>query len=132
MPRRPGPSGPTSAGKSRYMRVNAMLLFKMIKAMMIAPRSYDELVDLTGLHRRTIAKWIAEGKRQGLVYIAAWDCRGGNAKRPEFAWGDKHDVPMPKMSVAERNKVYRRNYRAKQAQLTVMHALAGTAMGAAA
>jgi hypothetical protein len=86
-------------GQSHKVRVNAMLLCKMIKLLQLVPISYDDLAEKTGLHIRTVCKWVIEMRRQELVHIGGWrrHSTGAGSSKPLWAWGFAVDVPRPKL-----------------------------------
>jgi hypothetical protein len=61
--------------------------------------------------------------KEGVIHVSMWeqDSRGID-RRPVFELGPGRDKPRQKVSDSERC----RRYRAKKAQLSVLHALAGS------
>jgi hypothetical protein len=82
------------------------------------PRSITELADYTGLHMRTVQRYVRalRDHRPRLVRIAEWDEDAqGNRSIPLYTMGRGEDMPRPKLTQAEKDRRYKANKRAKVA-----------------
>lgn len=67
--------------------------FQMQEAMRKKPRSAEALIELTGLSRDSVLRWVRTMRDAKAVRIAAWadDDRGRNAV-PLYGWGSGADA----------------------------------------
>jgi hypothetical protein len=73
-----------------------ILFAKLVKALQEEPRTYLELVDITGLSRQSIYRYIKVFRDFDLIHVGDWDeDKVGRRRVRAWAWGDKPDVPMP-------------------------------------
>lgn len=108
---------PTAEKISDKVHANPLTMAFLLDILTTSPASYAELEEATGWKRQTLCRWMAPMRkaspdRRKLIRIAGWDLDPrGVACIPmfEFAPG-KRDVPMPRITNAERA----RRYRAKQ------------------
>ena len=106
-------------GYSPIVRVNAMSFCLLVKLMKDSAMTYTALTEVTGLNDRTVRKWVAEMKRQGLVFVQGWEMvrakTGSHSLNyaPMWRWkidAKQVDVSRPRnaKTVQERNRDYRR------------------------
>lgn len=79
-------------------------------AMVERPRSYDDLVNICGLSKPAVARWIKTMHLAGFAYIAGWGAdRNNRLFVPLWAWGREQDAPRPgpQRTPAERMKALR-------------------------
>lgn len=71
---------------------------QMLEALQSAPRSLNALVEMTGLAKPTVTRYVNElhAAEPKLAHVAAWarDLRGYPTIR-QFAWGNRPDVACP-------------------------------------
>lgn len=103
-------------------RINAIALSKLIVTMQDMPCTYHDLVDATGLNITTIRHYLLALHKEGGCYICGWEKNSrGIDCTPVFSLGRGRDKPRERKSDAARN----RTYRAKKAQIAMLHAMAG-------
>ena len=98
------------------IKLNALSYGKLLEALVDGPCTYNDLVEHTGLEKGTVrgVMNVLVGKSAGvakLARICAWDMNGRGIRNiMVFEWAPgQRDVPMPKMSNAERSAKYRLN-----------------------
>ena len=82
--------------------LNAAVLKVLLSAIAEVPRSKDELVEITGLQRTTVCRWInllhvRKGEINNLVYVEDWG-RSGQKRHPVALWKlgyGMYDKPKP-------------------------------------
>lgn len=114
-------------GESQKVRVNPLSFCALIQLMMQGPCTYVELTNETGLHHKTVRKWVAEMKRSGLVHVAAWEPTAtGQYNTPCFAWAGnkpKADVTRPQ---PKNRATIARECRTRKLLNQALHATAGS------
>lgn len=81
------------------------------------PRSYDELANISGLPKSSVARWIRTMRAAGFAHIACYGNDSvGRPFVPLWGWGNKPDMqrPGPRRTAAERM----RELRNKQGETT--------------
>lgn len=76
-----------------------LITAQMLEALQRAPQSLTDLVNLTGLAKPTVTRYVNElhSTKPKRAHVAAWarDPRGYPTIR-QFAWGDMPDAACPK------------------------------------
>lgn len=105
-------------------RINAISAAKLMRALIDGPSTIHELTDACGLHLLTVRKYVLALRDEGVCCVAAWeqDNRGVVCVHA-YGLGDT-DVPRPKPMVSNARRM--RAYRVRNAQVKVLHSLAGT------
>lgn len=104
----------------RRVKVNAMSLGHLVRALSCEPMSYAELAEETGLHYHTVREWVNAMHQVHAVHVAAWatDTRGRH-NSPLWQLGvDKRDARKPTLTAAQRQQ--RLRDRKKQAAMIGM------------
>lgn len=86
------------------VKVNALSLGQLVRALSGEPMTFGELAEETGLHYHTVREWVNAMHDAGAVFVAAWeaDVRGRH-NSPMWQLGvDKRDVRKPKLTAAQR------------------------------
>lgn len=94
------------------MKVNCMILCKLIKLLQEGTRSCAELAEETGLHKLTVYQHTKEMHKQGLIHIAAWD--NNDYGRPSiriYMWGEGRDAKRKTVSREEISRRYKERKR---------------------
>ena len=92
------------------------MVLRMREAMSREPMTYGQLIELTGLAQRTVAKWVSEWRELKQVHIAHWaPDKRGRLFVAMYAWGDGEDKPRPgpAMTDAQRMRVFRQQQKDK-------------------
>lgn len=89
---------------ARQLKVNAMALGHLMRALTEEPRTITELAELTGLHYHTVREWVNALHDQGVVFIAGYEKdRRDRDNAPLWLFGvDKRDAKKSKLTAAER------------------------------
>lgn len=111
-------------GWSSEVCVNAMSFCLLVRLMQDKAHTYAELTEATGLFSRTVRKWVAEMKRQELVFIQDWHMVRAKTGTPAPNWapmwrwkvtGAEVDAPKPK--TGKTKEEYQRDYRLRKKRL---------------
>ena len=108
---------------ARQLKVNAMSLGILMRALHEGPHSYKELAEITGLHYATIRDWVNALHDQGVVHIAAYerDARDRDSVRLWQYGIDKRDAKKRKLTGAQRQA----RQREKKESMKVLQMMAG-------
>lgn len=107
--------------------LSAIPTAKLIARLLDVGGTYEELIDYTGLGRKTVERYVralrettkVEKKRRLAIVGWAESCRPGRFTRPVFHLGElRRDKPRPRMTGAERAKRYREGLKLKAARRT--------------
>jgi len=94
----------------RRVLVGPVAVVLLINALVEGPHTYADLVESTGFHRCTLARWLAQfrkptGGYPKLVRIAEWHVDSlGRFNTPAFAWGSKPDAKRKPLSNVDRKR----------------------------
>ena len=104
------------------VRINALTNAALIKYLLLATHTVPELAELTGLHYRTVLRYLQALRRAGILHICAWeqDHRGRDNLRV-FKLGPGQDLKKSKLTPAQRQQ----RVRDKRKHLKMIHAMAG-------
>ena len=103
-------------------RVTALCISKLIAEWQQGPRTVYELAEVSGLHHKTVARYVNSIHDEHAAHIAEWeeDSRGYRTI-PAYVLAPGKDVKRPCQDVNGRKA----KYRAKQAMLRTLAALRG-------
>lgn len=99
----------------RYRKLNQECYTQILKALLSAPHTHPQLMDLTGLDRRTVMDLLKCFLKHELVHIGDWAPDAlGRCVVPVWAWGPGETAPRktPEELAAARAK--RERLRAKR------------------
>ena len=90
------------------IRNTATRALKLQTALLQGPRSYDELVECSGLKKPAVARWVKTMRAAGAIHRCGWGADRNGAKRvPLFAWGVGVDAPRPGQSIPPAERMAR-------------------------
>lgn len=106
------------------VKLNAMLYARVVSLLVQGPTTVHDICAETGLHTATVASFVRELRKVGLVGIGAWerDSRGIE-QIPVYEWGRKRDKPRSRMTPAQRQQLHR----ARRVASMLLQAMAGPA-----
>lgn len=97
------------------IRINHVTVAIMLKTILSGRFTIDDLRQSTGMHDRTLRKFIAHLRLQKLVHVADWaPDRAGALQIAVYELGNKPDRMRPRLTSAERSKRYRANLKLKK------------------
>jgi hypothetical protein len=102
----------------KQIKVNAMSFAILVREMLAAELTCEELAEQTGLHYVTVLHYTREMHKAGSAYIAAW--RMNHLKQyvlKVYGVGSRADVDKPRkaMTPAQRTQKYRAKLKRKKA-----------------
>lgn len=92
--------------KKKRRRSTSQLSFALlVKRLVEAPCSYEEAVEVTGLHPATVSRYMRAMHEEKVLHICGWlpDAMGRDSA-PVFAFGEGEDKPKKKMTPTERSR----------------------------
>jgi hypothetical protein len=115
----------TTERRRAPLRLNALTVALMTKAMQEGPCTLTDLHDVCGLERPAIRRYIAAMRKVKAARIAEWEQDAiGRSVIPAFMLGDGKDKPRPPKRAGTLE--HRRQRAAREAQMRMNHALAGS------
>jgi len=109
--------------KKNAIRVNALVVSKMISAMCSGPHSAYELRDISGLGIQTVRNYLKALHKAKAIHIADWTEDGrGNRTTRSFMIGNDDDAKKPQRITAKEACA---KYRAKMKQIKLMQQMTG-------
>lgn len=91
---------------------------RLATALVADNMTYDQMVDVSGLKKTTIAAWITSLRTAGQVFIEGWaPDKNGRLFVPRWRWGNSPDAERPgdRRTPAERMAAVRARRRAEGA-----------------
>lgn len=84
------------------VRLGALSMAKVVRALLDKPRSVPELMDVSGLSTNTVHEYMRALRKEGVVHIGAWrrDATGRESLRV-FKFGPGKDAARAKKSKAQ-------------------------------
>ena len=111
--------------RRKPLRLNALTVAHMTKAMMEGPCTLADLNEACGLERASIRRYIAAMRSVKAVRVAEWEMDSiGRFVIPAFALGDAKDKPRPPKQAG--TIAHRRQRAARDAQKAMNQMLAGS------
>lgn len=108
------------------LRLNALTVALMNRAMLDGPSTIYDLMDACGLQRGSVHRYLTAMKQNEVIFIAQWEQDNlGRFVIPAFSLGVGKDAAKPKSRVSAR----RRERKARAAQVVMNHMMAGDAAG---
>jgi hypothetical protein len=90
------------------IRNTATRILKMQMAMAERPQSYDQLVEVSGLKKPAVQRWVKTMRAEGALHRAGWSGdKAGALRVPLFLWGDGVDAPRPGASLPPAERMAR-------------------------
>jgi hypothetical protein len=108
--------------------VNALTQAIMVEALLTAPRSINQLVEITGLAREPVSHYLRALRHKKVLYRAAWgEDAIGRPVVEEYmiGIGQRDCPPTDTRTQRQRKNEQQRVWRSRQRALKMVHALAG-------
>jgi hypothetical protein len=104
------------------MKVNATSLAMVLifKALQTGPITVAELIEVTGVHRGTLQRYVQLMRKHKLIYRSGWDIdRYGRRNLPSYSLGTQPDAPRQPACRLEAARRYQQ--RMRDARLLRVH-----------
>lgn len=100
----------------KKVRINAISVALMVRALMDDAHTEHELVELSGLHIRTVRSYVRAMQKAGGCYVHHWEPDTyGRHVVASYALGTKRDAVRPVQTKRESNLKHRARVRALKA-----------------
>lgn len=112
----------TSNKRSRPIPGSALAMTNLMRMLRDEGGTVEEGVEVSGLHRETVGRWMRVWHREKLTYIIDWvPDKLGRARVPVYKIGRGTDARVEPMSSVERT----RRHREKKRKLSLQQAIIG-------
>lgn len=114
---------------TKPLRLNALSAALMMRAMLDGPCTVKELIEVTGLARQSVWRYLRALHKVGAIHIAEWESDALDRPQiPAFSMGVANDKARPKQPRARKSR--RKQRYARDVQRAMIQMTAGAMAGA--